>query len=455
MAATTTRTITLTVDADFHDEWLETVASREERTAALRFVVALPRVLPAVKTDDTLLKTLVERVLSETHSRDAARVRELELELAHQSARARANDGCSAEDQLRWKNEIAALQKQYSDLGQKKTESEQRLTDKLQDQLNCILGLTREKDALRAEVQELRTPAGRGRTGEWAVIDALEALGFDVEDTSMGVKKDEGYHDLLVRTPDVPDLRIAVECKNKERIDTTADLKSFADKTRAGIARGLFDTAIFVSIRAHTKKHKAHVVELFHASDGNATIPVTYVGPERGRDAAPLSQEALQSHVCMHIAFAVQCRQMRATLSQCAHDAAVPEEAQHTVRALLERVRAETAARMDDLNQQQKLLTQMQTQLRDSRVRCIQHAVALSNAHCATAWIGPLVQEFPWMAEFHHVQDKLRHGTSDRDVWKNLSEVQKKRINDHTGGKDVFFKAARVERSADDESECS
>ena len=72
---------------------------------------------------------------------------------------------------------------------------------------------------LRQRIAELQNPLTRGNSGEFDVAQTLQDIGFHVEDTSYGEKKDSGYLDLLVK-PDIStteNMRIAIEVKNPDK----------------------------------------------------------------------------------------------------------------------------------------------------------------------------------------------------------------------------------------------
>ena len=276
--------------------------------------------------------------------------------------------------------------------------------------------------------------------------EALSEAGFDVRDTSMGAAKDEGYMDLLATAGDV---RVAIEIKNRASIDPNTDLRDFAAKARAGVAKKLYDSAVFISVRAHTKKPAAHAVEMLEDARGDESVPVSYLGPERG--GGPLAREAVQSHVCTHAAFVLRWRALRGLLDQRSVDADAD-----AVRELVDYVFAETQASMEDLAQQAKLVAAMQASLKAQRARALQVAASVCEARAAVPWLGGAHAEDPsWLAAFRLARDKVALGEADAAVWKNFSDVQKKRVTDH-GGREAFFRAVRTAKRArcDEAEEC-
>lgn len=444
------RTLALEVPDDFADDWLERRATPEERARVLRFACALPK---RVENEDDLQRLLVERA-SEPLLKQNRELREALQASVAEAATARAHaDLLEREEagkreleslkaaelaQARVEGSLAQLRDDHQKLLREKGEGEQAASAQIREQLQEVIRLSNACAALRAEVEELKTPAGRGRVGEFAIADALEEMGFEVQDTSNGAKKDEGYHDLIVRPAGHPDVRIAVECKNKVKIDPGTDLKSFYAKTRDGIARGLFDTAIFVSLRCHTKKAEPHVLEMLEDADGHATVPLSFVGPDRRGDGAHLSREALQAHVCLHSAMHLQLAHVQRLLQTANAD----EDTQGKVRDVAELCGRELGGLVEDLNQQSRLVAGMVASIRSARLRAIRMISRMGDATRAIPWIH--VADPPWMAEFRLARDKVAAGTTDALVWKNMSDAQKKRANDSVG-RETLFRAAHEE----------
>ena len=468
------RALALDVADDFADAWLEHGASVAERTAALRFACALPReasgvahaqlqaavrdALEAHAAPPTPALAVLERELDESRRRaeaDAARAEEARRALSEACARAERAEAQSARgdelarmqaaDEVRGKSDaqLDELRAQLRALSEDKVRVEQELTQQLRAQMQESLRASQEGASLRAEIEALRTPAGRGRAAEESVGEALSEAGFDVRDTSMGAAKDEGYMDLLAT---VGDVRVAVEIKNRASIDPNTDLRDFAAKAKAGVAKKLYDSAVFISVRAHTKKSTAYAVEMLEDARGDESVPVSYLGPERG--GGPLAREAVQSHVCTHAAFVLRWRALRGLLDQRSVDADAER-----VRELVDHVAAETQTSMEELAQQAKLVTAMQASLKAQRARALQVAASVCEARAVVPWLGTShAEEPPWMAAFRLARDKVASGEADASVWKNLSDAQKKRVADH-GGREAFFRAVRTAKRTRDEDE--
>ena len=443
------RVVSLEVTDDFSDTWLEHEATPQQRTALLRFVCALPRrvdvdtladvraaINTALQSEAIAEMTTLKQHNAQLRDQVAEARTLLDAERAFRSAQG-AHDDAATELACRRAVEVArdadacaeasaraalqAARDEHADV-------ERRLTAEVRGQLTTLVRATTECAELRRRVDELQTPAARGRIGEFAMAEAIAAAGFDVVDTSMGASKDEGHLDLLVRPHTDPSLRVAIEVKNRAKIDPKRDVDHFRAKVASGVARGLFDTAIFVSVRTHTKQGlAAHAVDTIDDTDGLPTIPVSFVGPERGTHTPPLSEEVLQSHVVLHTAFAARCRDIRAAVRPPAADddeGLVP---------LLQRVRDDAIDTLEGMNAQSKAIASLQAVANEARVRSARQLATLAGHACA-AYLRPLP---PWV-------DDLRAASASGDVWKRLTEEQKKRVRDGLGGRDVFCKAARV-----------
>lgn len=461
------REMTLAVESDFEDAWLERLASVPERTAVLRFACGLPREVKKLDRQEMarVVETAVAAAANASHATELGALQEqvrtlqravveLETQLRHEQVQA-ANAAHVTQDQLdlakrraveeaRQQTESAylVLRDKHDKVCADRLETEQRLAAQVREQLAELLRTSKECNELRVKVDELQTPAGRGRTAEYAVLDALTEAGFAVEDTSMGSAKEAGHMDLLLRHEE---LRVAIEIKNRAKIDPQKDTVAFEERARAGIAQGLFDTAIFVSLRVHHKRPAPQHLEMLEDADGRPTVPVSFLGPERGRDAPPVTQEGLVSHVCMHVAFALRCRILRELWTQ--RDAAATDDDAHVTRIkeLVERVGTDVAETLEQMNQQAKLVAGWQQSIKSVRVRVMQLLSVLGDVGRSVPWLRRTHADPVWMPEYQLVRDKVAHGVTDALLWKNLSEPQKKRINDHLGGRETVLKAAHTD----------
>lgn len=432
------KTITLTVLPSFSDSWLETEATPEERTRLLTFACSLPR---TTGNHEELVRAAVTQALtssSETRvTKSQTRITELEVGNS-QLRTSLANAGRDEVDRLRAEHraETDRLRELYQVLSEKKVLSESTLSARVDEHASEVLRLTRENSSLQQAVEELKTPASRGRVGEFVLSEMLYDAGFEVEDTS--TRGEDGYMDLLVHPRGFPDVRIAIESKNRDRIDPRVHIVHFEELARDGITKGLFESAIFVSLRANTKKEGGvHHVHMLDDSNGHATIPVSYLGTERGRDASSLTSDVVQAHVCMHAIMMMRLAELRRTLTAPSSD-----DDDVGARAFHDALHEQLGSMLEDLNVQSKAVTTMQTSMKSSRVRIINLFVRLCDLQRRA---GTDAREPCWMPEFRLARDKVSSGTADALVWKNLSEPQKKRVADHLGGRETFLKAARIE----------
>tara|TARA_B110001452_G_scaffold242810_1_gene225834 strand:+ start:2905 stop:4275 length:1371 start_codon:yes stop_codon:yes gene_type:complete len=436
----TMKTITITVLPSFSDAWLETDATPEERTRLLTFACSLPRTFG---TNEELVRTAVTQALASSSeirtSKCQSRITEFEVENAKLRTSV-ANAGRDELDRLREEHRVETdrLRDLYHTLSERKVQSESALSARVDEHTSEVIRLTRENGSLHKTIDELKTPAGRGRAGEFVLSEMLYDAGFEVEDTSMGTKKDEGYMDLLVHPKGFPNVRIAIESKNREKIDPKVHIGHFEELTREGITKGLFDSAIFISLRATTKKEGGvHHIHMLEDANGHGTIPVSYLGTERGRDASSLTRDVVQAHVCMHATIMMRFSDLRRTLTATA----TSDEESDARRQFYDTMHDDLCGMLDDLNIQSKAVNTMQTSMRSSRVRIINLFVRL----CDTQRSGGTDTREPcWMPEFRLTRDKVSSGTTDAMVWKNLSDPQKKRVADHLGGRETFLKAARM-----------
>tara|TARA_B110001450_G_scaffold236951_2_gene242819 strand:- start:4133 stop:5473 length:1341 start_codon:yes stop_codon:yes gene_type:complete len=436
------RTITLTVLPSFNDDWLETMATPEERTRFLTFACSLPRTFG---TNEDLVRTAVTQALascSESRTFECqSRITQMEVENAQLRASV-ANAGRDEVDRIREEHRLESnrLRDQYYTLSEKKVQMESALSTRVDEHASEVIRLTRENASLHQSIDELKTPAGRGRAGEFVLAEMLYDAGFEVEDTSTGTKKDEGYMDLLVHPKGFPDLRIAIESKNREKIDPKVHIGHFEELARDGITKGLFDSAVFISLRATTKKEGGvHHVQMLEDSNGHATVPVSYLGTERGRDAPSLTRDVVQAHVCMHATMMMRLSDLRRTLTGAS---TIDGDDCASRRQFYDTLRDDLCCMLDDFNVQSKAINSMQMSMKSSRIRIINIFVRLCDAQRGS---GSEMREPCWMPEFRLARDKVSSGTTDAMVWKNLSEPQKKRVADHLGGRETFLKAARTD----------
>lgn len=445
------RTLQLDVDDDFRDAWFETEATPSERARLLAFACSLPheRREDVAAVADRLAERSAEhfdRALERHRDDLLQQLRCAEERASAAEARAAVAELTAEQHAAR---EASELQAKCAVLSAEKADAVQEWAGMLRASDGEVRELRGEVLALRAKVTELETPMARGRAGEWDVAQTLRDVGFEVEDTSMGDKKMQGYLDLLAwpegRAGD--GMRIAIECKNCVKIDPKTSLDTFAAKTREGIAKGLFDSSIFVSVRAHTKKPTAVALEMFQDESGRALVPVSYVGPERGKNAAPLLQEQLESHVCMHAALLSQCATIRASLGAGLTDSDVSR-----LQTFVDLAGEQLLGAFEDLNRQNRLVRDMQALVTSLRARCVDVFAHMWTLNSETPWLNrPLAA--PWMPVYEATRAKKETMPESKDstLWNNTSKESKLLVEKHVGHEAMFAalgKRARAEAPA-------
>lgn len=306
---------------------------------------------------------------------------------------------------------------------------------------------------LKEKISELQNPYNRGNTGEFDTAQTLRDIGFHVEDTSEGDKKDAGFLDLLVK-PDATtteNMRIAIEVKNKKTIkkasdnkvknrekDLDDDIKTFQQRARDGIKNGLFDAAMFVSIRAHTKMGAPVVLEMFEDSTDRALAPVSYIGPEKSKIIVPLTQEQLECQ--MHMMFCVleQCHFIRRDLCNGLKDNEIS-----SFQALFDRMGEHLNKTFVDLRKQEALIHEMQTNLTGLRCRCIQMFRSVHNINGKIPWLKRKL-DADWISVYDTAKER-RKTMTEGEVWNAVSK--NKSTIEQSIGKDAMFMAIRNENS--------
>lgn len=456
------RELCVAVPAAFANAWFEFEATAAERGSLLDFACALPRTSDA---DAARLRRLVEDAARGIASEGDAEVRaeNAELKAERDALRATAQDAQAklaaaeraagmveqaAENRVRtlMEVEVRDMRQELAAMSAAKVESERSLSDRLRDNVAELQRLAAERLELRARVAELETPMARGKAGEFDVTQTLVDVGFHVEDTSMGDRKMQGYLDLLVWPEGREEgMRIAIECKNCVAIDPKTHLDVFVAKSRDGFTRGLFDSSIFVSLRAHTKRGGETVaLELFADESGRSTIPVSFLGPERGRAAPPLLREQLESHVCLHAALLAQLRQRGASGAERTDADA---SALHELVALCN---TELNGTFEDLNRQTRLLKDMQALNTSVRSRCIRLLSTVWRTNASIPWLkAPM--DAPWVPAFEALRARKESdpGVRDAALWNGTAKDAKAMLDKHVGHEAVLLCLKTVKRPRD------
>lgn len=415
-------------------------ASEEARRQGVEEAVAAA---VAHLADDRLDRTRLEL---EDARVQASRLRtELSQELARTSdatqqlavAAARASDAeergraaalLTADERLR--HELAVAAERQAAL---EAELRQRATD-----------VTSDRDALRARVAELqderqrladenaqlRTPSGRGETGEADVRAVVEALGYRCVDTARAKNK-ELYGDLLVCCGAADDdaegsdsdastggapargTRVAVEVKNRATV-RAADVAHFEEKVRRGVAEGRFEGGLFVSLRCPLPGRTSSAQQrLIEDGRGRASVPMAYLSAERGNPARPVTADQIGVVVQAHVALSEQAGLLRGG------DAAMDEFELKRLRAHFVDLVAHTTAMFAEFTQQQGLLDGARRSLDAMRQRCIGMYRGARRLHASVPWLRarPLEQ----LGFERGLDHAVKLASECRFVWNNVT----------------------------------
>lgn len=289
---------------------------------------------------------------------------------------------------------------------------------------------------LKLRVAELESPMGRGQTGELDVAQTLRDVGYRVCDTSHG--GDKGFLDLLV-TPDGAvegcNLRLAVEVKNRKDVKRE-NLDTFHERVLKGLASNLYDAAVFVSIRSCCRKGPHAVeMEMYLDEAKRPLVPVTWIGPEKGKGVPPLSQEQLETHVHMQMALLSQCHTIRRELCNGIQDVDL-----QTIQHMVDTMSGLLNEAFVDLSKQTRLIDELKSNTTAIRVRCIHMCSALFGANQQVPWLGRSLP-LPWMEVYQRAKEKATASMKDSDIWNHLSGT--KNIVERSIGKEAMFTAIR------------
>ena len=410
----------------------------------------------AVQTQHLTVENMVREGRAELHSQlQTLTVDHAQLQHAHQQlaqtlheqvahARRDAIAGGVEKNNL----QLAEISETNRVLQQEKVATEKTLCNQMREscqQLEQHAGVVTE---LRTRISELETPMGRGRAGELNVAETLRDAGFVVEDTSMGEKRDMGHLDLLVRHESVGtdsgddvttsgNMRIAIELKNVKVVQKQ-ERDDFERKVRAGIASNLFDAAIFISIRAHTKKGAPVVLDMFMDEGKRPLVPVTWFGPERAKNATPLTPEQVETHVMMVSALLSQCHNIRRELCNGTRDVHM-----QSLQNMFDSMGVQLNGTFTDLSKQSKLIDDMRSTLTSIRVRAISMCTTIWHVNRDIPWLGRDVN-MPWMDVYEGARVKTEEGMKDADIWNQCS--RNKSSIERTIGKDAMFQSLRNEK---------
>lgn len=358
------------------------------------------------------------------------------------------------EEQCKSNNRVKLVQDEYNNtmnqLQLSKVEVEQKLIQSYDEKAKMVELHSR----LQSEIENLKRPMGRGDYGEFNVASIIENLGFYVIDTSKGEKKEKGYLDLLVMPEDnsVENMRIAIEVKNKQEIkkasdekmkrkdkDVDDDIRTFQQRVADGIQNDLFDAAIFVSIRAHTKMGSPVVLEMFDDTFQRALAPVVYIGPEKGKAATPLTQEQLETQLYMMFCLLDQCHTIRKDICN-----GLQTEEIASFQNLFDQLGSHMNDTFVDLRKQENLIKEMSCNLTNIRCHCIKMVRSLCHVNGEIPWLQRNIQA-DWLPVYE--QSLGRAATMpDPEIWNKLSK--QKSLIENTIGKDAMFKSIRADVQA-------
>ena len=291
---------------------------------------------------------------------------------------------------------------------------------------------------LKARVSELETPIGRGCAGEVDVAQTLRDAGFVVQDTSTGEMKNKGYLDLLIWPEgNEGDMRIAVEVKNRKEVKRE-NIVAFEEHVRGGLQKGLFDSAMFVSIRAHVKRDAAVALDLYEDDCKRPLIPVTWLGPEKSKHAPPLTQEQLETHALLHACVLEQAHHLRGSLC----DQQADDKELQVVRQFVDDSVSLFNDVFRDLGKQAQAIEDLKTNLTSVRVQCIRLFTAMCQVNREVGFLGRPISA-PWLATYETAARKVDTHTPAQ-IWNDCSKM--KSVIENTIGKDAMFVALQTHK---------
>ena len=347
----------------------------------------------------------------------------------------------------------------YDNLNSSKIEIESKLMEAvlLKSELSTKLSEQEIKHCkqihdLNNKISELQNPLNRGSVGEFDVAQTLRDIGFHVEDTSQGARKDAGYLDLLVKADESSsdNMRIAVEVKNKKTIkkasdekvnkkdkDLDDDIRTFQIRAQYGIEHNLFDAAVFVSIRAHTKMGAPVFLEMFNDTTNRPLAPVSYIGPEKSKVVVPLTQEQLETHMYMMFSVLEKCHTIQRDVCNGLKDEEIT-----SFQTLFENIGTFILNKtFVDFRKQESLLHEMNSNLNSMRFKCIKMFRSIHNINGSIPWLQRKLSA-DWMPVYDTALERAA-SMSEADVWNRV--CKHKNTIENTIGKEGMFMAIREE----------
>jgi hypothetical protein len=323
------------------------------------------------------------------------------------------------------------------------------------------MALVAQVGELKQRIGDLEKPMGRGNSGECDVDDTLSnsVHNFTVEDTSKGEQKMQGYLDRLVskQLPDGTILRLAVEVKNKatlrKQTDTNVgkngvqdDLQTFQKRVSDGVRNNLFDAAVLVSIRQHTKMGSPVVLQMFQDEDGNPIIPVSYIGPEQSNKPSPLTQGQLETHVAMMFCIMERCQALKVEMSKNMTDETIS-----SFQMLFEDMGIHMNDTFVELKTQGDLIEKMSTTLNNIRIKCIHMFRRMYAVNDQIPWLKQKSVHAEWLHAYETYSLHSRK-LGKNPGWKKISKQQQNSIK--YLGKDAVDRMINAEPGIDEPS-CS
>ena len=301
--------------------------------------------------------------------------------------------------------------------------------DALRERAEALESARRE---LELECAALRTPSGRGLSGEANVSGVLREAGYRTYDTSTGALKD-AYLDILAvlpegesgsadededsagEAPPKAGLRLAVEVKNRQTT-ATRDIAAFQRKVRSGVKEGLFDGGMFISLRSSLPGGRGAVrVTLEDDASGRPHIPVVVVGTEK-RSSVPMMAEQIE--VLAHSAFDL-IRHTKAARAQVDGEAPLLETEAMALRGLLDAHTRTASELFADFNKQESTLAAMRKSLDSSRVRVLLQHRQTVRARTQIPWLSSEAAALPWDRYYEHAMRLFAQ--DQRIVWSNVT----------------------------------
>lgn len=311
--------------------------------------------------------------------------------------------------------------------------------------------VTAERDALRercgslqdaerqllAENAQLKTPSGRGEAGEADVQRILEHLGYQIVDTSKLKEKDH-YGDLLccIGMEDEPPVatghttsmapaeshplpgagatRLAVEVKNRATL-RSSEVAAFEAKVRAGVARGLFEGGMLISLRCPIAGMTSCAKQaLLEDAEGHPTVPMAYVCAERGSPPRPVLGEHVEIMVQVHMHLIEQIAAVRIALAGSEMD----EDETRRVQAHFSGLSTFVTEMFSEFSRHQTVLESARRSLDAMRKTCLVMYRSARRLNAAVPW---LQRPMPQLSCEKGVDHAVRLASEGRLQWANVS----------------------------------